>query len=31
MRQIEALQKEISPTDESRADEYAARKAEIFR
>ena len=31
MRQIEELQKEISPTDETRADEYAARKAEIFR
>jgi hypothetical protein len=31
MKQIEALQKEISPRDASRADEYAARKAEIFK
>lgn len=31
MKQIEALQREISPTDETRADEYAARKAELFQ
>lgn len=31
LEQIKALQKEISPTDETRADEYAARKAELFR
>ena len=31
LKKVEALQQEISPKDETRAAEYAARKAEIFK